>query len=215
MPKKSRKILIAPQKIEKLRLNLVGFRRRLELKTSLGIRIPGCLREEGSEILAAEGVGWPYSLASAICLWISLSRTRRLGDPPISGSLSFCIDGWLFWRAAIWTWSWLLSRLNASCSRMIFLRSRDACFRMRFDWACCSSIYSFMSASIWRSWSSYGYGGPWGEEPVSSVVRDWSSVSEEVVPSAVLIALLLNVALLTACFFEAIVNMEEAFWGGF
>ena len=56
------------------------------------------------EILAVESIGWPYSLASAICLWISSSRTRRSRDPPISGSLSDYVDGWLSWRATIRAW---------------------------------------------------------------------------------------------------------------
>ena len=61
--------------------------RRLELKTSLGTRILGCLRRGESEILVAEGVEWPCSLVSAIRLCIGSSRTRRSEDPPTSGSL--------------------------------------------------------------------------------------------------------------------------------
>jgi len=96
---------------------------------------------------------------------------------------SDCIDGLLFWRAAIYAWSWLLSCLIVYCSRMTFSRSRAICSRSRSDWAYYSFICSFILASIWRSWSSCRRSDwtlavtSWGEkESVSSVVCGWSLV---------------------------------------
>ena len=122
-----------------------------------------------------------WNLTSLIRLWINSSRVWMSRDSTVPDSLSDCANVRVFWRAAIWAWSWLLSCLNASCSRMAFSWSRAAYLRSRSDWACRSFICSFMLASIWRSWFSYCWVGawalaaaPWGEEPVPLKICDWS-----------------------------------------
>ena len=79
--------------------------------------------------IAVERVDWlsNYNLVSLIRLWINSSRAWKSGDFPVSGSLSDCISVGVFWRAAIWAWSWLLRSLNSSYSWMTFSRSRAAC----------------------------------------------------------------------------------------
>ena len=82
--------------------------------------------EGESKTSTTKGVDLPlsYNLASLIRLWINSSRILGSGDSPAQGSLSDCINVWVFWMTAIWSCSCSLSYLNASCSRLAFSWSR-------------------------------------------------------------------------------------------
>ena len=59
-----------------------------------------------------------------------------------------------FWQVVIWVRSWSFKHFISSHLWDVFSRSWSDRFRSRSNKACCFTIFSFMSANIWRSWAS-------------------------------------------------------------